>query len=165
MAPGSNAGACDLNRAYNPASPCVTARATPALVQQAAVQQPATADCDPNAAYNPDAPCSTASNAAIATAPMPAPAPNTVAANGNWAIQVGAFSTEGLARAVAEGALAQLPGMVGGAIIELPPTTPFGGQVLYRARLTNLSAQTASNACAELKARQLPCIVIPASAA
>ncbi len=166
---GSNAGACDLNRAYNPDNPCVPA--APAPVRQAIVQQPAAADCDPNAAYDPAAPCSptAASKATIATAPMPPPVTATpafsgsVASNRNWAIQVGAFSNENLARTVAEGARSQLPNMVGGATIELPPTTPFGGRVLYRARLTNLSEEAASNACSELKARQLPCIVVPAS--
>ncbi len=88
-----------------------------------------------------------------------------LASNGSWAIQVGAFSTESLAHTVAIGALAQLPSTFGGATIDLPPTTPFGGRVLYRARLINLSAEAASNACAELRARQLPCIVVPSSAA
>lgn len=170
----SHAGTCDLNRAYNPDNPCVRAApAAPARVQQAIVQQPTTTDCDPNAAYDPAARCSpiAASKATIAAAPVPVPPPVTatsassgrLASNGNWAIQVGAFSNENLARTVAEGARAQLPNMVDRATIELPPTTPFDGRVLYRARLTNLSEKAASNACSALKARQLPCIVVPSS--
>jgi hypothetical protein len=153
----SSAGSCDLDAAYNPNNPCVYR----APVQQAVIRPAATPDCDPNAAYNPGAPC--------IYAPTPVTGPPTfsggVIANGSWAIQVGAFSTEELARNVVEGARAQLPDKFSNASIDLPPTEPFGGRVLYRARLTNLSQQAAATACSDLKARQLPCIVLPASAA
>ncbi len=83
---------------------------------------------------------------------------------GAWAIQVGAFANPGLARAVAEGARAQAPEQLRAAELALPPTDPFGGKVLYRARLVHLSARAASDACAHLNQRQLPCVVVrPAS--
>ncbi len=81
-----------------------------------------------------------------------------------WAIQVGAFSSQELARTVAEGARAELPNELASAAISAPATAPFGGLVLYRARLTNLSTKAALDACAQLNQRQLPCIVVPSSA-
>ena len=81
--------------------------------------------------------------------------------SGAWAIQVGAFASPGLARSVAEGARAQAPHELHSAALALQPTAPFGGKVLYRARLAHLSASEASNACARLNHRQLPCVVVP----
>jgi D-alanyl-D-alanine carboxypeptidase len=80
---------------------------------------------------------------------------------GGWAIQVGAFTSPGLARTVAEGARAQAPDQLRSAALALQPTAPFGSKVLYRARLAHLSANAASSACARLNHRQLPCVVVP----
>ena len=117
--------------------------------------------CDENAAYDPDRPCAPLERAAIAPVQtaiyQPAPPP---AAAGAWAIQVGAFASAGLARAVAEGARAEAPDALRSAALELPPTTPFGGAVLYRARLAHLTAAQASSACSQLNQRQLPCVVV-----
>jgi cell division septation protein DedD len=126
------------------------------------------AGCDVNAAYDPDHPCAPLTEAAaapveIASAPLATPsalAPSTAQPESGWAIQVGAFANPGLARAVAEGARAEAPQPLRAAVLSLPPTTPFGGSVLYRARLANLSANAASAACAQLNQRQLPCIVV-----
>ena len=79
---------------------------------------------------------------------------------GGWAIQVGAFANPGLARAVADGAREQAPHQLRSAALVLQPTEPFGHKVLYRARFTNLSEGAASNACARLNHRQLPCVVV-----
>ncbi len=77
----------------------------------------------------------------------------------DWAIQVGAFANPRLARAVAENARTQAPGQLRAAALALPPT-PNGGSVLYRARLVNLSASAASDACWRLNQHQLPCVVV-----
>lgn len=79
--------------------------------------------------------------------------------NRGWAIQVGAFANPGLARAVAEGARAEAPNQLRSAALAFPPT-PYGGSVLYRARLVHLSASAASDACWQLNQRQLPCVVV-----
>jgi hypothetical protein len=79
---------------------------------------------------------------------------------GDWAIQVGAFASPDLARTVAEGARAQAPDQLHSAVLALQPTAPFGGKVLYRARLAHLSASAAANACTRLNQRQLPCVVV-----
>ena len=169
-APQLGANGCDLDAAYDPNHPCTS---------QAA------AGCDPNAAYNPNRPCygavavsgATASGAPgparphqlaaaaptpyyQATTPSPRQRPSHAAEpRGGWAIQVGAFANPGLARAVAEGARAQAPELRAAALA-FPPTAPFGGKVLYRARLANLSASAATTACTRLNHRQLPCTVV-----
>jgi D-alanyl-D-alanine carboxypeptidase len=94
----------------------------------------------------------------------PAPHPPS-SSGGDWAIQVGAFASPDLARTVAEGARAQAPDQLHSAVLALQPTAPFGGKVLYRARLAHLSASAATNACTRLNQRQLPCLVVrPAGA-
>ena len=47
-----------------------------------------------------------------------------------------------------------------GEYLAVQPTAPFGNTVLYRARLANLSASAAANACTRLNQRQLPCVVV-----
>jgi len=159
-------------------------------VTRPAVPQPtgygvqlASADgCDPNAAYNPNRPCHIATAASSAASPArshqvgaatsaayyppvkPSPPPQRAShapePGGDWAIQVGAFANPGLARAVAEGARAQAPHELHSAALTLQPTAPFGGKVLYRARLAHLSPSAATNACTRLNQRQLPCVVV-----
>ena len=133
------------------------------------------AGCDVNAAFDPDRPCAPLEQAAAAPAPAattirpvslsalgasPAPMPSVAAFSAGWGVQVGAFRSEGLARAVAEGAEAEAPDQLRGATVALPPTSPFGGTALYRARLLNLSADAAHAACQRLNQRQLPCTVV-----
>jgi D-alanyl-D-alanine carboxypeptidase len=123
--------------------------------------------CDPDAAYDPERPCRALERAAVAPGP-PVAVPEEAAAPaplGSWAIQVGAFRSEELARAMAQRAQDQVPDLLAGAAIAVPTTTPFGGQVLYRARLTALSATLAALSCHRLNARQLPCIVVRPGAA
>ena len=180
-------GGCDLDAAYDPAHPCTSSAQSAAVPATASVrgapaggiQLASAGNCDPNAAFNPARPCHTAPVAsAVALPPAkvrpasasfhqpPAPAsraPPTHPAEpgGGWAIQVGAFANPSLARSVAEGARAQAPDQLRSAALALQPTAPFGSKVLYRARLAHLSANAASNACARLNHRQLPCVVVP----
>jgi D-alanyl-D-alanine carboxypeptidase len=179
---GAAAGGCDVNAAYDPDAPCT------------AGPSGQTGTCNLDAAYDPASPCAPAPQPAqppIQTAaqmgraneaesalyqpgsmPAVAPAPTTAVAvaappparTEEWAIQVGAFSTLSLARNVANGARAQLPAELRSADIALPATTPFGGLVLYRARLVHLSASEALAACSALSQRQLPCVVLRGSA-
>ena len=102
--------------------------------------------------------------APVASASAPATAPTALisvtASGGAWAIQVGAFSSQVQARAIAAGVHEALVDLLTSAQIELLPTSAFGGRVLYRARLSNLSANAANAACARLAASQQPCIVV-----
>ncbi len=82
-------------------------------------------------------------------------------ASGAWAIQVGAFADAGQARRVAESARGLAPRELGSARTALGATAPFGGHVLYRARLLGLSAETAANACSALAAQRQACVTVP----
>jgi hypothetical protein len=157
LTPQLGANGCDLNAAYDPDHPCTSlAQSTPSAFQTAA------ATVERVAAATPLPPPHRLSPAAVtAAAPPPAPA----SPGGGWAIQVGAFKTADLARAVAEGARSQAPDQLSSAALAVQPTAPFGNTVLYRARLANLSAGAAANACTRLNQRQLPCVVVrPAGA-
>lgn len=153
-------GGCDLDAAYDPSHPCRP------VAQQAVYRETASSGCDPDAAYDSGRACPGGMS------PQPRPAPISTAAGGgvyqpapaavaggDWAIQVGAFSSPDLARAVAESARTQAPAQLRFAVVSWPPTS-LGGSILYRARLINLSASTASEACSYLNQRQLPCIVV-----
>jgi hypothetical protein len=80
---------------------------------------------------------------------------------GAWSIQVGAFASADLARSVAAGARAKAPHELAGARTVVGTTAPFGGHVLYRARLAGLSAQSAAIACSALSAQRLACVTVP----
>ena len=179
-------GGCDPDAAYDPNRPCHPASPIRRVQLASAERCDATAAYDPasachqavTAASAPSSRTSRAASEAAALLGFPdavsAPAPRRPVApvlensaglrqlalpNREWAIQVGAFASPGLARAVAEGARAQAPGQLHAATIALPPVAA-GGAVLYRARLVNLSASAAENACTNLNRRQLPCVVV-----
>ena len=80
---------------------------------------------------------------------------------GHWMIQVGAFATLTTAQAAAENARAAAPDLLRITKIELPATTPLGTQVAFRARLSGLTAQVATEACARLTAHGIACITVP----
>jgi D-alanyl-D-alanine carboxypeptidase len=164
------AAGCDPDAAYDPDHPCRPARQAAPPVRLALNEY-----CDPNAAFDPDRPCRAtpaasgpgfvpARPARVAAGASPAryhPLPHHAMAfpAGDWAVQVGAFTSPALARAVAEGARRQAPGQLRAATLTLPPT-PYRGSVLYRARLAHLSEKEAAAACTHLNRRQLPCVVV-----
>ncbi len=175
----SFATGCDVNAAYDPDHPCSAPVSPAAPVEEAAVAPmqaapepaaPAVASDETGSAiYQPApaapeqaAPEQAAPVTAVPAAVAPPLAPQGAPAGGAWGIQVGAFANAGLARAVAEGAREEAPEWLGDAGVALPATTPFGGNILYQARLVNLSAHAAADACAALNHRQLPCVVVQA---
>jgi len=87
--------------------------------------------------------------AGLSSTPSPAPA-----AAGGWAIQVGAFASENLAR----NAAGQARGSAGNGRVAVVPVSQ-GRNTLYRARLTGMSRDAAQNACDRLKSRG-GCMVI-----
>ena len=166
---------CDPNAAYDTDRRCAT---TPTLVA-ARVVMTSSEGCDPDAAYDPSHACARkplstptvgASRsavyqpaAAVAPASVPAaPTQQTIApvSGGAWAIQVGAFSSSMQARLAANGVHDAMADLLSTAQIELLPTSPFGNRTFYRARLSNLSADVASAACARLAIQQQPCMVV-----
>ncbi len=168
--PCSGSGSCDADTAYDPDSPCKPAQAPPIQappVQTAEIQpaQPAAAsqaDCGSSAVFNPACPASVIASVEQAAPPPSQPASYQPAPQ-NWGIQVGAFENAGLARTVAQNALNQLSSVAENATVAVSSTTPFGGNVLYQARLIHLSAQQAVQACSALNHRQLPCVVVQPS--
>jgi D-alanyl-D-alanine carboxypeptidase len=143
------------------------------------MREPTPAGCDLDTAYDPSEPCKPVVVAAAAEppppqypAPMaaPRPPPGPVDAPiiitppsviaGAWAVQVGAFSTPAAARSAALSAERAVPNLLERASIAITKTEPFGPTVLFRARLTNLSATTAAAACTQLTAEQMPCLLV-----
>ena len=157
------ANGCDLNAAYDPNHPCTSvgqpppsgvllASAEPAAPATTTRAQPPLATLQPPPKPPPPQRPSRPLVPAIGSPPT--------SSGGGWAIQVGAFKDQGLARAVAEGARSQAPDQLHSAALLVQPTAPFGDTVLYRARLANLSAGAAASACTRLNQRQLPCVVV-----
>jgi len=163
------AGACNADTAYDPDSPCTPVQEAASQVAAARPAAPSVQpDCGADTAFNPACPASVIASVDSASPPPAQPVasratPPPESASGEWGIQVGAFTNASLAASVAQNARDELSGLIGDAAISVPATTPFGGNILYRARLTHLSAQTAIQACSALNRRQLPCVVVQPS--
>ena len=78
---------------------------------------------------------------------------------GPWAIQVGAFASDGLARAAAEAARGNARDVLGGARTTVGSVRQ-GSNTLYRARLTGLSREAAMQACEKLSRGRSACVVL-----
>lgn len=80
------------------------------------------------------------------------------AEQGNYAVQIGAFSSNKQASQAAIQARQQASSLLSGTRTNID-TISKNGQSLYRVKLTGLSANTATQACSTLKQKQLSCIV------
>jgi len=80
-------------------------------------------------------------------------------APGHYAIQVGAFASPGEARGAADEAKGLAS--ASGAETLVGPVARRDGSVLFRARLTGLSADAAEAACRRVLANGRPCTVVP----
>jgi D-alanyl-D-alanine carboxypeptidase len=155
----ASAEGCDPNAAYNPNRPCHSETVASSPLPPAPTARPFAAAATSAAVLQRPMPVLRQPPIRSATPGGSSPL-HTPSASGSWAIQVGAFANPGLARTIAEGARAQAPDQLRSAVLTLPTTAPFGGKVLYRARLANLSEHAASSACTRLNQRQLPCVVV-----
>ena len=81
------------------------------------------------------------------------------AGGGNWAVQVGAFSNEGMASAATQSARGQAREVLAYARTVVAGVRQPGG-VLYRARLTGLSRDAAAQACERLQRSRTKCMVV-----
>jgi soluble lytic murein transglycosylase-like protein len=170
----------DPDAAYDPDAPCrappvrepnglveaggftpAAMPAPPVAVQRVVARAPVIG-CwhDPDAAYDPDAPCR---KPPVRVRPPPAVA--RPVARGAWAIQLGAFTgaftDPDQARRMAESARSLAPAQLGSAEAVLGTTAPFGGRVLYRARLAGLTWDSALAACGQLTAQRQTCVAVP----
>ena len=111
---------------------------------------------------SPSAPPSSRSFSLIAPAvagSLAARPASAAGAVGPWAIQVGAFANEGLARAAAEAARGQARDMLAHARPAVGAVRT-GSATLYRARLAGLSREAAMQACEKLSRSRGACIVL-----
>ncbi len=79
-----------------------------------------------------------------------------------WGVQVGAFSRYTPAHLAAVKAQQNLPFQIKDTRIAVDEAESRSGK-LYRARLVGLAQNEANNACRELRARQIPCLVVQAN--
>jgi hypothetical protein len=82
-------------------------------------------------------------------------------ADARWGVQVGAFADPAQARQAADSARRMAPEQLDPARTVLGTTAPFGGQVLYRARLLGITQPAADTACGRLAARRWACLTVP----
>ena len=81
------------------------------------------------------------------------------AATGGWAVQVGAFNNEAVASAATQSARGQARDVLAYARTSIAGVRQPGG-VLYRARLTGLSRDAATQACERLQRTRTRCLVV-----
>jgi D-alanyl-D-alanine carboxypeptidase len=80
----------------------------------------------------------------------------------SWAVQVGAFSHWNVAHNQAQKAAKSIPALAAVREIEIVPGV-HGGKKIYKSQLTGFNATSAQSACAAIKARHLPCVVVAPS--
>jgi len=150
----------DPNAAYDPTAPCQT----PPPVQVASAAAPQETTAPGRNLWGSGAQAAPAPHHSIASYLIPQaaaaelPAPR---AAGAWSIQVGAFGSPDQARSIAASVRGLAPRELTGARTVVGLTAPFGGHVLYRARLAGLSAQSAAIACSALSAQRQACVTVP----
>jgi len=81
-----------------------------------------------------------------------------------WGVQVGAYSRYAPAHLAAEKAQQNLPFGIHDTRIAVDETDARGGK-LFRARLLGLAQNEANDACRELRAKQIACLVVQSSVA
>ncbi len=154
-------GPCDPDAAFDPDRPCTqpapqaeyVPMPAPVVTASAVYSPPPASGVLPPVVLSP----APRSRSMVQLASLDAAPPA-----GSWAIQVGAFLSPIAARAAAVAARRTVPDLLSTAAIAAPPTSPFGGAVLYRARLAALTPETAAQACARLSAQGTACITVPA---
>ncbi len=101
-----------------------------------------------------------AASSQIATADaMDMPAEAELLTN-DWTVQVGAFSRFKAAHSSAKAALEVAPRVLQGAKVAIERVDSTNIGTLYRSQLTGLYEQQARNACQELKAAEMNCVVL-----
>ena len=90
----------------------------------------------------------------------PAQLPSTLGPNaGSWAVQLGAFSLAHSAKLLLERTIASFPNELINSAPEVSPITTELG-ILFRAKHTGLSEESAKDLCLKLNEKSQPCIVL-----
>ncbi|WP_342629163.1 lytic transglycosylase domain-containing protein [Nguyenibacter vanlangensis] len=166
--PASRPADCaqDPNAAYDPDAPCLPTVNGPPQPQYQSQYQP-----------GPLPPPSPTPQPAVAAAPPARTAAPIVPAvirmpsyrgaglsdgvnYGQWAIQVGAFGSEGQARFANTMARQAAFNALNGARSVVQPIPSFNGHPVYRARLAGLARASAASACATLRTQGLDCMIV-----
>jgi hypothetical protein len=148
------------SREYDRAGATVTAinLPPPPAAPSPAARAPVAVAMAPPPAAQPARGFSLISPAMAASQPV-RPAGAVTAAVGPWAIQVGAFANEGLARAAVNAARDQARDVLGRARPAVGPVRS-GAATLFRARLAGLSREAAEQACERLARARGVCVVL-----
>jgi D-alanyl-D-alanine carboxypeptidase len=94
--------------------------------------------------------------AATVTSPARAIAP----ADGSWGVQVGAYPKHASASGIASKAVDMVPDLLEEGIVKVVPLTKGKRRPLYRARILGIDKQQAYEACRQLEAEKVPCMVL-----
>lgn len=97
----------------------------------------------------------TVGNAQVARAPTPAQ--RTL---GHWGVQVGAYPQHASAYMTAKRAVQMAPTSLNSGVIKVTPLKSGTNQPLYRGRVLGISKLQAEQACVQLKARRMACMVL-----
>lgn len=79
---------------------------------------------------------------------------------GQWGVQVGAYPQHASAYSTAQRAVRMAPDSLNEGIIKVMPLNGGGNQPLYRGRVLGINKNQAEQACVQLKARQMACMVL-----
>ncbi|NJN05554.1 MAG: D-alanyl-D-alanine carboxypeptidase [Rhodobacteraceae bacterium] len=87
--------------------------------------------------------------------------PRTVAATGgSWGVQVGAYPESATASSIARKAVDMVPELLEDGAVKIAPLTVGKRRPLYRARILGIDKQQAYEACRQLEAEDVPCMVL-----
>ncbi len=80
--------------------------------------------------------------------------------NGSWGVQVGAYPKQTSASRMARKAVDMVPNLLEDGLIKVVPLTKGKRRPLYRARILGIDKQQAYEACRQLEAGKVPCMVL-----
>ncbi len=92
--------------------------------------------------------------------PQAAPPEMVAVTTNGWGVQIGAYSDPVIGRQALVNAVAGAPTLLGKAERQLVPTSTTSGGVVYRARLVNIDAKTAQDACVTLIHQGINCLPV-----
>ena len=88
------------------------------------------------------------------------PARTVAATGGSWGVQVGAYPDSATASRIARKAVGMVPEMLEDGAVKIAPLTVGKRRPLYRARILGIDKDQAYEACRQLEAENVPCMVL-----
>jgi len=93
-------------------------------------------------------------------AKVTSPARSMVRRGGSWGVQVGAYPKRTSASRIARKAVDMVPELLEDGLIKVVPLTKGKRRPLYRARILGIDKKKAYDACRQLEAGKVPCMVL-----